>query len=359
MLPSLQVPRLFFKRTITHDTSYFALSEISPATLNLAKGLLAGQRVALSRAITLIESTNPEHEKQAENLLDYVLKNRANEKRAFRIGITGPPGSGKSTFIETLGMMLVQELKYKLAVLAIDPSSTRSFGSILGDKTRMTQLSVNENAFVRPSPTRGRLGGIAQHTNDVVLLAESAGYEIVLVETVGLGQNEIEVDQCVDMLILLVPPANGDELQGVKKGIMEVADMVVVNKADGSLKDLAQHAVVDYSHAIQLARRKRADWRPRVKKCSAATGEDIKTIWEVIDKFRTQMSADIEERRKKQSSTWMWSEFKDQLSRLAKENQSVLSTAQELEEDLAAGFASPRLAARKLVQSFLKNKCEP
>ena len=327
---------------------------MTKSTQDLAEGVLKRERVALSRAITLIESSNPDHEMQAELLLEFVLKHRAKQQQtSFRVGITGPPGGGKSTFIEALGSMVVKEMGCRLAVIAVDPSSTRTQGSILGDKTRMAKLSVDERAFVRPSPTRGRLGGIAQHTNDVILLAESAGFDTIFVETVGLGQSEIAVDQCVDMLLLLVPPANGDELQGVKKGVMEVADMVVVNKADGALKDLASHAVVDYSHAVQLARRKRRDWQPLVKKCSASTGEGMKDIWEQIMKFKTEMADDIMNKRREQSTCWMWSDFDNLITRLGREDRAVLKTSRELQEPLVNGIISPRHAAKKLLRTFL------
>ena len=329
---------------------------LSEKTLSLANGVLKGERVALSRAITLIESSNPEHEQQAELLLEYVLKNRKPNRKAFRVGITGPPGSGKSTFIEALGGLLLNDFDQRLAVIAVDPSSHRSHGSILGDKTRMTKLSVDERAFIRPSPSRCRLGGVAQHTNDVILLVESAGFDMVLVETVGLGQSEIEVDECVDMLVLLVPPALGDELQGSKKGIMEVADMVVVNKADGNLKDLARHAAVDYSHALQLARRKREGWVPPVKKCSSTTGEDIRQVWDEITRFRREMAQNIADKRKEQAASWMWTDFQDQLVRIARDSDLVLKESNRLLPALSGGFMSPRHAARDLLKAFLTNK---
>lgn len=327
-----------------------------PRTEKLAQGLLAGERVSLSRAITLVESTNPDHGKQAELLLDYVLKHKDPKlKRSLRVGITGPPGAGKSTFVEAFGSMLVDDHSKRLAVIAIDPSSSRTHGSILGDKTRMAQLSVNQNAFVRPSPTKGRLGGIAQHTNDVVLLCEAAGFDTVFVETVGLGQSEIAVDECVDMLLLVVPPANGDELQGVKKGIMEVADMIIVNKADGALEDLARHAAVDYTHALSLTRRKRKNWRPRVKRCSAVTGKNLTKVWDIIDSFSSDLHDEILEKRIKQSSTWMWAEFSDMVIRLGRENPEVNERSLQLLEDLREERISPRVAAKDLVSQFIRS----
>ncbi|KAH9260536.1 LAO/AO transport system ATPase [Batrachochytrium salamandrivorans] len=326
-----------------------------PHTLDLAKGVLQGSRVCLSRAVTLVESSNPQHEIQAELLLDYVLNNRDKSvPPAFRLGITGPPGAGKSTFIEALGTQLT--LTKKLAVVAIDPSSTRTHGSILGDKTRMTVLSANPKCFVRPSPSRGYLGGVCEHTNDVCLLCECAGFDTIIVETVGLGQSEVQVDEVVDMLVLLVPPANGDELQGIKKGVMEVADMVVVNKADGATAALANHAVVDYSHAFQLARRKRPDWRPRVKKCSSLPenpDDSVAMVWKVVEKFQNTMQADITRKRITQSNKWMWSEFHNQLRRVANEKMERNELVGDLERKLTESQVSPRLAGKLLLQKFL------
>jgi LAO/AO transport system kinase len=332
-----------------------AVAPATEHTLGLAAGLLRGERVALSRAITLVESSNPEHGIQAEHLLENVLRNREKKARAFRLGITGPPGAGKSTFIEALGTMLVRDVGLKVAVIAVDPSSTKTHGSILGDKTRMVNLSVEERAYVRASPTRGHLGGIAQHTNDVVLLTEAAGYDVCIVETVGLGQSEIQVDDAVDMLVLLVPPANGDELQGVKRGVMEVADLVVVNKADGPLEELARHAAVDYMHALQLMRRKRKDWRPRVRRCSAATGMAVKEVWDTIDKFRREMEAcgELERKRADQARLWMWAEFSGLIVDMAARDAATLAKGAEMESHLAQAALTPRHAARRLLQTFL------
>jgi len=220
----------------------------------------------------------------------------------------------------------------------------------------MEQLSKLERAYVRPSPTRGSLGGVAQHTNDVILLCEAASYEIVIVETVGLGQSEVLVDDTVDMLMLVAPPAGGDELQGVKKGIMEVADMVVVNKCDGALADAARHASTDFMHALQLMRRKRPAWRPRVKRCSALRKEGIKEVWDVVDKFRKTMTetGDIQSKRLGQNRSWMWSQFKEQLMQRAMHDPKLLAHAVELQKELVQGFGTPRHAARTLVDEFLR-----
>ncbi|OQR92016.1 hypothetical protein ACHHYP_04135 [Achlya hypogyna] len=340
-------------------------SQLLPSTKRLIDGLFHGAssavaRTSLARSITLVESTLARDRFQAELLLDHVLEQRKAMAEgpatatSFRIGIAGPPGAGKSTFIETLGLSLTKK-GHKVAVLAIDPSSSVTGGSILGDKTRMTHLANSPDAFVRPSPTRGTLGGVAQHTNEIVLLCEACGYDIVLVESVGLGQSEIIIDDTVDMVMLLVPPAGGDELQGSKKGIMEIADIVVVNKADGELKSAAKHTAVDYAHALQLARRKEPEWKPTVKMCSAREGEGIDGVWNVLTEFRDTMNAaqKIERKRARQSSKWMWNQLHQELMVMAKKNQFVHDEASALAPDLAHGFISPRSAARKLLEDFL------
>ncbi|KAH7484871.1 hypothetical protein KRP22_006036 [Phytophthora ramorum] len=321
-----------------------ATREMQPKTQRLADGVLDGNRTALSRSITLVESTLKSDEEQAELLLDSVLAQRRSLKpthvdsaglTSFRLGIAGPPGAGKSTFIETLGQLLTAQ-GHKVAVLAIDPSSSRSGGSILGDKTRMEKLSNDPNAFVRPSPTRGTLGGVAQHTNDIVLLCEAGGYDIILVESVGLGQSEIVIDDTVDMVMLLVPPAGGDELQGQKKGIVEIADIVVVNKADGELAGPAKHTAVDYMHAMHFIRRKDADWEPKVKMISSLENKGIDKVWAVIEEYRTTMGDldKIAQKRNAQSSKWMWNQLNEQLMRSVSRSAAVRHKADKMKEDL-------------------------
>ncbi|KDO32018.1 LAO/AO transport system ATPase [Saprolegnia parasitica CBS 223.65] len=335
------------------------MTALLPATKRLIDGLFHGAssavaRTSLARSITLVESTLPRDRFQAELLLDHVLEQRKaladrtttathqGHATSFRIGIAGPPGAGKSTFIETLGLSLTKK-GHKVAVLAIDPSSSVTGGSILGDKTRMTHLSNSPDAFVRPSPTRGTLGGVAQHTNEIVLLCEACGYDIVLVESVGLGQSEIIIDDTVDMVMLL------------QEGIMEIADVVVVNKADGELKTPAKHTAVDYMHALQLARRKEPEWKPTVKMCSAREGDGIDAVWDVLTEFRNTMNAvhKIEAKRARQSSKWMWNQLHQELMAMAKKNHFVKHEASTLAPDLAHGFISPRSAARKLLDDFL------
>ena len=251
----------------------------------LARQLVDGDRRALARAITLVESTRADHRDEAEALLSEVLPHTGN---AIRIGISGAPGAGKSTFIEALGLHVVAE-GHRVAVLAVDPSSTRSGGSILGDKTRMEQLTRSPDAFVRPSPTRGTLGGVARRTREALLLCEAAGFDTVLVETVGVGQSEVAVAAMVDMFLVLVAPAGGDELQGLKRGIMELADLVVVNKADGDLAAAAAATASDYASALHLLRPRTAEWFARVVTCSALDGSGVREVWAAVEEFRSRV----------------------------------------------------------------------
>ncbi|ETN12345.1 LAO/AO transport system ATPase, variant 1 [Phytophthora nicotianae INRA-310] len=315
--------------------------EMRPMTQRLVEGVLQGNRTALSRSITLVESTLKSDEEQAELLLDSVLTQRRSlrpahvdppELTSFRLGIAGPP----------------------------DPSSSRSGGSILGDKTRMEKLSNDPNAFVRPSPSRGTLGGVAQHTNEIVLLCESGGYDIILVESVGLGQSEIVIDDTVDMVMLLVSPAGGDDLQGQKKGIVEIADIVVVNKADGDLKGPAKHTAVDYMHAMHLMRRKDPDWEPKVKMISALEKKGIDNVWAIIEEYRKTMGEldKIAQKRNAQSSKWMWNQLNEQLMRSVSRSITVRHKAEKMKKDLVHGFISPRSAAATVLELFLKSQKE-
>ncbi|XP_063192794.1 methylmalonic aciduria type A protein, mitochondrial isoform X4 [Chroicocephalus ridibundus] len=261
----------------------------------LYNGLIQGHRACLAEAITLVESTQSRKKKIAQVLLQKVLSyHREQEKLnqgkplAFRVGLSGPPGAGKSTFIECFGKMLT-ERKYKVSVLAVDPSSSTSGGSLLGDKTRMTELSRDMNAYIRPSPTRGTLGGVTRTTNEAILLCEGGGYDVVLVETVGVGQSEFAVADMVDMFILLLPPAGGDELQGIKRGIIEMADLVAINKADGDLVVPARRIQAEYVSAMKLLRKRSKVWRPKVMRISAKTGEGISDMWDKMTEFRDLM----------------------------------------------------------------------
>ena len=245
-------------------------------------GVLNCDRALLAQAITLIESLNDDHRATADAVLNELL---IQKQDSIRIGITGVPGVGKSTFIESFGKQLTS-LDHKVAVLAVDPTSSRTGGSILGDKTRMQELSRDKNAFIRPSPTSGTLGGVTRVTRETIVLCEAAGFDVILVETVGVGQSEIMVSQMVDFFLALMLPGAGDELQGIKKGILEIADMIAVNKADGEMKNAANRAVMEYQHALDILNPKSANWKPRSLSCSAFTGDGLAAIWETICDYK-------------------------------------------------------------------------
>jgi GTPase len=315
----------------------------------LADSVMAGDRRALARAITLVESTRPDHRHEAEALLAEVLPAAGG---AIRVGISGAPGAGKSTLIEALGLYLVGRGR-RVAVLAVDPSSTRSGGSILGDKTRMEQLTRSPDAFVRPSPTGGTLGGVARRTREAMLLCEAAGFDVVLVETVGVGQSEVKVAAMVDLFMVLVAPGGGDELQGLKRGIMELADLVVVNKADGDLAATANATASDYSAALHLVRPRTAAWTPRVITCSALLGEGIDTVWEAAEDFRAAVASELARLRADQNRQWMWSEVSESLLDALRADGEAAGLAQRLEGEVASGTSTPTAAARAIVQAFL------
>jgi LAO/AO transport system kinase len=315
----------------------------------LAEQLIAGDRRALARSITLVESTRPDHRQQAADLLDAVLPETGN---AIRLGITGTPGAGKSTFIEQLGTRLTgREDAHKVAVLAIDPSSQRSGGSILGDKTRMERLARNPDAFIRPSPSAGTLGGVARRTREAALLCEAAGFDVIVVETVGVGQSEIAVADMVDCFLLLAAPGGGDELQGIKRGIMELADLVVVNKADGDLLPAAQRAVADYRHAVHLLRPKHVGWQVPVLAASALDGTGIDEAWAAIEKFEAHLRRDgtLDRLRSDQSVAWMMQEIREQLVESFRNDQRVTKMWDEVETSVRTGKRSPTTGARHLL----------
>jgi LAO/AO transport system kinase len=316
----------------------------------LAQRVVDGDRRALARAITLAESTRADHRAEAEELLAEVLPSVGG---AVRVGISGAPGAGKSTFIEALGIHLVEH-DHRVAVLAVDPSSTRSGGSILGDKTRMEQLTRSPDAFVRPSPTGGTLGGVARRTREALLLCEAAGFDVVLVETVGVGQSEVKVAGMVDLFLVLVAPGGGDELQGLKRGIMELADLVVVNKADGALAETAAHTAADYAAALHLVRPRLSEWTPRVLTCSALTGAGIPEVWDAVAEFRTAVAAELPALRAAQSREWMWSEVTDSLLDGLTADAGTAALAQRLEAEVAAGIITPTAAARAVVDAHLR-----
>jgi GTPase len=315
----------------------------------LAQAVIDGDRRALARAITLVESTRADHRDEAESLLADVLPHSGG---AIRVGISGAPGAGKSTLIEALGSYLV-ETDHRVAVLAVDPSSTRSGGSILGDKTRMEQLTRSRDAFVRPSPTGGTLGGVARRTREAMLLCEAAGFDVVLVETVGVGQSEVKVAAMVDLFLVLVAPGGGDELQGLKRGIMELADLVVVNKADGDLAAAAGTTAADYASALHLVRPRMAAWSPRVLTCSALLGRGIESLWDTITEFRSAVGPELGPLRAQQSRDWMWSEVSESLLDALRTDRRASELAQRLDAEVAAGVTTPTAAARAILRAFL------
>ncbi|XP_062349855.1 methylmalonic aciduria type A protein, mitochondrial [Cinclus cinclus] len=326
----------------------------------LYHGLIQGHRACLAEAITLIESTQSRKKKVAQVLLQKVLSyHREQEKLnqgkplAFRVGLSGPPGAGKSTFIECFGKMLT-ERKHKVAVLAVDPSSSTSGGSLLGDKTRMTELSKDMNAYIRPSPTSGTLGGVTRTTNEAILLCEGGGYNVVLVETVGVGQSEFAVADMVDMFILLLPPAGGDELQGIKRGIIEMADLVAVTKADGDLVVPARRIQAEYVSAMKLLRKRSKVWRPKVMRISAKTGEGISDMWDKMTEFRDLMltSGELVAKRRKQQKVWMWNLIQENMLEHFRSHLAVKDKIPLLEEQVLRGVLSPGLAADLLLKAF-------
>jgi LAO/AO transport system kinase len=316
--------------------------------VNLADEVRAGDRRSLARAITLVESTRPDHRDEAAALLDALLPATGG---ATRVGISGAPGAGKSTFIEALGLHVVGA-GHEVAVLAVDPSSARGGGSILGDKTRMEQLSRSPHAYIRPSPSGGTLGGVARRTREAMLVCEAAGFDVVVVETVGVGQSEIAVAGMVDAFLLLLAPGAGDDLQGVKRGIVEMADVVVVNKCDGALADLARHTAGDYRHALHLFRARTDGWVPRVQTASALTGDGIDAVWATIEEFTATVRASggLDARRGEQAREWMWSEVSETLLERLRADTRVRAELDALEAEVVAGRISPTAAARRLLE---------
>ena len=313
----------------------------------LAAGVLAGERRALARAITLVESTRADHRADAATLLDAVLPSTG---KAVRLGITGTPGAGKSTFIEELGTRLTSR-GHRVAVLAIDPSSRRSGGSILGDKTRMEALSRNPDAFIRPSPSAGTLGGVARRTREAALLCEAAGFDVVIIETVGVGQSEVAVADMVDCFLLLAAPGGGDDLQGIKRGIMELADVIVVNKADGDLLPAANRAVSDHRHAVHLLRPKHPGWEVPVVPASALEGTGVDEVWAAVERLDAHLrsAGALDRLRADQAVAWMWDEVREQLVDTFRADPRVAARWAEVEADVRAGRRSPTTGARNLL----------
>ena len=310
-------------------------------------GVLAGDRAVLARAITLVESSSRIHEAQAQEVLNRLLPHTG---KAKRIGITGVPGVGKSTFIETFGCQLV-ERGHKLAVLTIDPTSARSGGSILGDKTRMEKLSVAPNAFIRPSPSGDSLGGVARRTRETMLLCEAAGFDTILVESVGVGQTEIALRSMVDFFLLLLLPGAGDELQGIKKGIVEMADLVLINKADGENRLRAEHARADQDAALHYTQPATPGWKTQVSLVSGLTGEGLPQVWERIGKFFAELEPKgvIAKRRQQQTLEWLNDLIHDELRRRFDRDPRVIAKLPELRAELLQGGMTAVRAAQILL----------
>jgi LAO/AO transport system kinase len=313
----------------------------------LAEAVKSSDRRALARALTLVESTRPDHRAQADALLTLLLPAVG---RAARIGISGAPGVGKSTFLEALGLSLADTGR-KVAVLAVDPSSEVSGGSILGDKTRMEKLARHPNAFIRPTPSGGALGGVARRSRETLLVMEAAGYEVALVETVGVGQSETAVAEMTDSFLLLLAPAGGDELQGIKKGIVELADLLVVTKADGDLMAIAERARSDYAGALAILA-PASGWQPPVLSCSAMTGQGIAEVWQAIGRHREALGPEgLAQKRSVQARRWMWREVEDGLMAALRADPEVAARLPPLEREVAAGRTTPAEAAQELLKA--------
>ncbi|CAA6605164.1 membrane ATPase/protein kinase [Rhodospirillaceae bacterium LM-1] len=316
---------------------------------HLAERVKNGERLALARAITLVESTRPDHRDQAIDLLERLLPFTG---KSVRLGITGVPGAGKSTFIEAFGLHLVNQ-GHRLAVLAVDPSSPRSGGSILGDKTRMEDLSRHPNCFIRPSPSGGGLGGVARRSREAMLVCEAAGFDVVIVETVGVGQSETAVSEMTDMFLLLLVPGGGDELQGIKKGVVELADALLVNKADGDLAQAAQRTCRDYASALHLLTPAHPGWQPPVLKISALEGKGMDETWAAIEAYRKVLGEDgLAQKRSSQALSWMWHAIEDGLKERFRCHPAIAARLGELESQVAQGRQSPAQGAEALLAAF-------
>jgi LAO/AO transport system kinase len=327
-----------------------AASEVEAAV----RAIRAGDRRAIARTITRIESTRDADRDLGQAILDGLV---ADSGRAIRVGITGPPGVGKSTFVEALGLMLVEQGR-RVAVLAVDPSSPVTGGSILGDKTRMERLAVRPEAFIRPSPSGGSLGGVAHRTREVMLLCEAAGFDVVLIETVGIGQSEVAVASMVDFFLVLLLPAGGDELQGIKKGVVELADALVVNKADGATAALADRTRHDYSGALSLLRHGVDGWQPRALVASALESRGIAEVWAAILEHRAllESSGQLQRRRREQSRAWLWKLVEEGMTRAFRERPGMPEAIAREEAAVADQTRTPTAAARALLERFFQGE---
>ncbi|MGA9535123.1 MAG: methylmalonyl Co-A mutase-associated GTPase MeaB [Desulfobacterales bacterium] len=310
-------------------------------------GVLKKKRATIAKSITLIESALPAHQQLAQNILDGLLPYAGN---AIRIGISGVPGVGKSTFIESFGMMLIEK-GHRVAVLAVDPSSSRSGGSIMGDKTRMERLALQPNAFIRPSPTSGTLGGVAKKTRESMIICEAAGHDVILVETVGVGQSETAVASMVDFFLVLMLAGAGDELQGIKKGILELSDAIVINKADGNNIERAKEARAEYESALNLMESKSSVWSVPVLTCSALTMDGLEDVWKTILDYRQKLTeaGELAEKRRLQAIDWMWSLVENGLKDRFFGNQKVKAQLPAIVAAVEKGKTTPTVAAHELL----------
>jgi len=323
----------------------------SHTILELAAEVRHGDRRALARAITLIESTRNDHHAQANALLEELMPSTG---QSVRLGISGAPGVGKSTFIEALGNHII-DAGHKVAVLTVDPSSAISGGSILGDKTRMETLSRRPEAFIRPSPAGRTLGGVARRSRETLLLCEAAGFDVIIVETVGVGQSETRVADMTDMFVLLLQPGSGDELQGIKRGIMELADLVLVNKADDGLEALAGRSAADYRSALRLLHPRSAAWSAEVRTCSARDGHGIDEAWRLVEAHQRTLRENglLQNRRAEQARSWLWAELEDALMADFSANPAVRTQLAVLEEAAVRGELPAATAAERLMDIYL------
>ncbi len=317
---------------------------------DLAARVTAGDRRALARAITLVESTRPDHREQARELVDAILPQTGG---SIRLGVSGPPGVGKSTFIEALGLHLTGA-GHRMAVLAVDPTSSRSGGSILGDKTRMEKLSKQPGAFIRPSPSGRELGGVARRTREALLLCEAAGFDVVVVETVGVGQSEIAVAELTDLFVLLASPAGGDDLQGIKRGIMELADLVLVTKADGDLAAAARHTCADITGALHLLRPRHAEITPSARLVSSTNGVGVAEAWAAVQAGHAALveTGALDRARAAQAVSWMWSELQAGLLERLTADDRLSERLHRLKAEVTAGKVSPATAAHRMLKDL-------
>lgn len=322
----------------------------APSASELATGIHAGERGALARGITLVESQRADHREQAQELLALLLPHTGG---AHRIGVTGVPGVGKSTFLDAFGMHL-SEQGHRVAVLAVDPSSSLSGGSILGDKARMHRLAQEASAFIRPSPSGLTLGGVARRTRESMLLCEAAGFDVILIETVGVGQSETVVADMVDFFLVLMLPGAGDELQGIKKGILEIADAMAINKADGDNLARAQRAVRDVQAALHYLRPKEESWQPQACAISAQEGTGLPELWDLLQEHRRLLTENgrLQARRQEQRGHWMWAQIEERLLETFRHHPKIAAALAEVEAEVSAGTLPPTAAADRLLALF-------